>query len=1499
MNQLTTYKNSYFRYWALGILSLCFTNFTFTQSFYKTYSGVDFPSNVATPSLTSTGYQLNAIGFENNDYLGSTLETDLNGNKTGENTITVPFSSNATISSGRLLSDGTLVTASNFVNNVPVKKSTFAQYDQDGNFIQEFELVYPNEAGIFSRPYIYELPNGNIYLVGAYSLEDPQSSIPRLRHFVFAEYDLTNQQFIFTNDILWSSSTIEATVNGIKMGGDGKLILYIYESQFANRHLISKHELDGTEVWKTVVSTLERPITDFQITPEGGAWYWNSYFNSVGYLNPDGSSGGNFNLSAFQNGISGPANVQGIISKSDNNALVFGSANPSNSPSMFFTAEIATDGNTVQSHLIDLPEPRPSIYKGIELASGEYLLGGIINTSSLNSTPFLLKLDENGNIDNIPTFIDLEVSIDGSNATPDIWNFHTITVDIDNTGDLEATGIEVEIPKANGSVYQGGAPYSASQGTFDSFNNQIWNVGTLPPGGTASITINYFRTSSSPLFQYAQVTAADQSDFDSQPNNGDGSTPAEDDEGVYGNSGVDFYLSYLQAPIDAVAAGNILEFTYYYGAIYPFSDYTTNTNTTFYLSLDGVVSNDDILITSDTTTFSQSQNTNRTLTVQIPGNITPGVYNLIGKIDPDNVFSEPNEDNNTISFSSNYEQLIITPPTGNLPDLSGSSPFGFNPIDGYDPGEGITSVGFDLYNTGEATNGSIQIKWYLSIDQSLDANDIFLNERNFDPTNILHFSPQFISAPSLTVPSGITGGDYWVLVYVDANDNIAESTENNNVSVSLNQVTINGNNNPCSPDLINPMISGCPTDITLTTTGTSAIATWVNPTATDNCGTPNLTSNFNSGQSFPVGTSLVTYTATDGAGNFSECSFSVTVSSIAVGGCTNNLLANSGFENGLNGWNNRGGGLISSNAYSGSSALQVCADGESRVIQSVQVQGGKTYTLEFYGSNELPPLNSTGGATVKFLTSSWQPLPAGSVLSIPSEWSLLSHDFTAPANAAFAEINFQAASNACIFIDEVCFSESSSPSADCQITIDITNIVCSDNGTPDDSSDDTYTFDRVINSSGNCGAGWIIPISGYTGDYGVKETVGPLSIAAGGVVVTVSDQSTIGSIGTTFVNPPPPCSNGSGQQADLVLSTLNAPSVAQVGDIIQYNFDLQNLGTADAVGDFSIKAYFSSDNLLSSDDIFDGIVPTGNLGAGITVTDVPGASTIPNLTPGDYYLILKADADEQILESNENNNTISSTIVITIGGGGTPNCSADSDFPWHDWISNVTIGSGLDQSSGKSTYSDFTSIPITLVKGATNNVSLTTSYSYFTYDEYWRIWIDLNQNDIFEANEIVLETTTIAPLLGSAAVIIFDQLTIPTTALEGLAKMRVIMRRDNYADPCGSIDFGEVEDYLVNIISNGAVHRETRDIATQINAYPNPANNDLSIELGNKADRTEQLLLIDQLGEIVFTQNLETSSAVKTVFIDLTDLSNGVYFLQARGKKMKPITKKIIIQKDY
>ncbi|XP_071496209.1 uncharacterized protein [Diadema antillarum] len=77
----------------------------------------------------------------------------------------------------------------------------------------------------------------------------------------------------------------------------------------------------------------------------------------------------------------------------------------------------------------------------------------------------------------------------------------------------------------------------------------------------------------------------------------------------------------------------------------------------------------------------------------------------------------------------------------------------------------------------------------------------------------------------------------------------------------------------CDSDIHAPVIEGCPLGVE----NISSTATWREPTTSDNSGFVTLTSTHQSGDTFPIGRSVVTYTAIDPAGNVANCSFPVTI----------------------------------------------------------------------------------------------------------------------------------------------------------------------------------------------------------------------------------------------------------------------------------------------------------------------------------------------------------------------------------------------------------------------------------------------------------------------------------------------------------------------------------------------------------------------------------------------------------------------------------------------
>jgi len=123
--------------------------------------------------------------------------------------------------------------------------------------------------------------------------------------------------------------------------------------------------------------------------------------------------------------------------------------------------------------------------------------------------------------------------------------------------------------------------------------------------------------------------------------------------------------------------------------------------------------------------------------------------------------------------------------------------------------------------------------------------------------------------PSLSISRSHNSGDQFPIGSTTVSI-VATDDAGNETACTFNVIVVD--NTP-------PVLDNCPSDITVAAgNNCNAIAEWIPPTVTDNCIagiTPS--SNFNSGDSFTLGTTEVIYTATDDAGNEFSCSFNVVV----------------------------------------------------------------------------------------------------------------------------------------------------------------------------------------------------------------------------------------------------------------------------------------------------------------------------------------------------------------------------------------------------------------------------------------------------------------------------------------------------------------------------------------------------------------------------------------------------------------------------------------------
>lgn len=186
----------------------------------------------------------------------------------------------------------------------------------------------------------------------------------------------------------------------------------------------------------------------------------------------------------------------------------------------------------------------------------------------------------------------------------------------------------------------------------------------------------------------------------------------------------------------------------------------------------------------------------------------------------------------------------------------------------------------------------------------------------------------------------------------------------------------------------------------------------------------------------------------------------------------------------------------------------------------------------------------------------------------------------------------------------------------------------------------------------------------------------------------------------------------------------------------------------------------------------------------------PTTAGLSNLDVGNYTVTV----------TDSKGCTVAATAIIsTTTSVPSGYCASSGSSPWQDWIDNVTLGT-LNNNSSKWTYSNFTSLtPPNLTAGDSYPISISASNGWFPYNEHWGVWIDFNRNGTFDAAEKVVTYSIPATTSGTGTITCNQIINIPSTALEGVTRMRVSIKRDAAPGPCEAILNGEVEDYNVRI----------------------------------------------------------------------------------------------------
>ncbi len=137
----------------------------------------------------------------------------------------------------------------------------------------------------------------------------------------------------------------------------------------------------------------------------------------------------------------------------------------------------------------------------------------------------------------------------------------------------------------------------------------------------------------------------------------------------------------------------------------------------------------------------------------------------------------------------------------------------------------------------------------------------------------------------------------------------------------------------------------------------------------------------------------------------------------------------------------------------------------------------------------------------------------------------------------------------------------------------------------------------------------------------------------------------------------------------------------------------------------------------------------------------------------------------------------------------------------------TTIFNNVNTGCSTNNYGDFTGTTYNVTAGTTYTLTgraITQGSNSSFYDQHLTVWLDFDRDGVFELNERVYRSDSVSmtrmnPVASGAFI-------VPNT-VSGLVRLRARSRVNlgpgsAVVNPCGQLDYGETEDYLLNVTSS-------------------------------------------------------------------------------------------------
>ncbi|MEM8906338.1 MAG: GEVED domain-containing protein, partial [Bacteroidota bacterium] len=550
----------------------------------------------------------------------------------------------------------------------------------------------------------------------------------------------------------------------------------------------------------------------------------------------------------------------------------------------------------------------------------------------------------------------------------------------------------------------------------------------------------------------------------------------------------------------------------------------------------------------------------------------------------------------------------------------------------------------------------------------------------------------------------------------------------------------------------------CPSAIQLTAApgANTTTATWLEPIADANCpnGQVSLTQTMGpmSGSSFEIGTTTIAYQATDECGNSETCSFTVTVLEYSLppsGYCT---------------------------ASSQTPWLEWIANVQLGDINNASFKesyGDFTDQSTTLALGETYPIILTHGFSWDTHDEYWQ---------VWIDWNQ-DHDFSDPDELVVAQLSPAPALGTTLVLTNGLISvPSHAATGTTRMRVAMKREASADaceifqNGEVED-----YTIEVVDQG----------PVLRLTcpDDLTVVATPGANSTVVDWPSLSILSNCPTGTPSWTQIAGAP-----AGSSFPLGETTVGYVATDACGNETMCSFTLTVLAfsstlTLDCPANQSITASPGSQEVMMNWDtpIATSDCPEGNL----VLTQIEGPE------PGSLFPL--GNTTIQYEATDACGNLASCSFVLTVLPYVDPldYCVSQGEQPWQEWIGRVQLGT-IDQESGKDLYGDFTDARTIVELGSTQSIRLQASFSWVHFEEYFKVWIDWNQDgDFLDEAENVLTATSVLGTPPNAIPPVEGTFTVPPTAALGATRMRVSMQKEAYPAPCGHFVYGEVEDYTI------------------------------------------------------------------------------------------------------